>query len=138
MLPLTVDNCDPCTVDDPTFQEYQVFVRLVGVPHSGIGITTCAEEPDFIDVDGNLVTDEILCSTENVVKVRTTGKGSLKFTDETKALLTICLDTFDDGNFDGKCDVRLALFDPTLENYFWQVNTQGRAHAQLVFVPIPD
>jgi hypothetical protein len=50
--------------------------------------------------------------------------------------LTICLDTFDDLNFDGNCDVRLGIFDPALEDYFWQWNTKGKAHAQLVFIPV--
>lgn len=140
LLPITPENCDDgggvCQVEDPTFTQYEVYVRLVGKPNTQIGVTTCAEEPDLVDVDGNLITDQILCSTENVVKVRETGKGKLKFTNESAALLTVCLDTFDDGNFDGNCDVRLALFDATLENYFWQWNTKGRPHAQLVFVPV--
>jgi len=33
----------------------------------------------------------------------------------------------------GKC----ALFDPSLQNYFWDWNTPlGRPHAQLWFVPV--
>lgn len=116
--------------------KYKVYVRLVGGQGTGIGVTSCAEELTGTDFDGNGTTDEILCSTENVVEFRGSGKGGagLKFTDYTKELLTVCLDTYDDGNFDGECDVRVSLFDPSLEYYFWQWNTQGRAHAQLVFV----
>jgi hypothetical protein len=141
-LPITPANCDDgsgnCTLEDPTFTQYEVYVRLVGKPNSKIGVTTCAEEPDLIDVNGNLIADQVLCSTENVIKVRESGGGKApKFDNVSAELLTICLDTFDDGNFDGNCDVRYPLFDTTLENYFWQWNTHGRPHAQLVFVPVP-
>ena len=119
------------------YGKYRVYVRLVGAPGTGIGVTTCAEELDLSDFDGDGRPEEILCSTENVIEFRQSGTGGkgLKFTDYTKELLTVCVDTFVDGNFDGECDVRLPLFDTQLEYYFWQWNTQGRAHAQLVFVP---
>ena len=117
--------------------KYRVYVRLVGAPGTGIGVTTCAEELDLTDFDGDGIAEEILCSTKNVIEFRQSGSGGkgLKFTDYTKELLTVCVDTFTDGNFDGVCDVRLPLFDPQPTYYFWQWNTQGRAHAQLVFIP---
>jgi hypothetical protein len=143
VLPIDAGNCDDgsgaCTVEDPTFTQYEVYVRLVGRPGTGINVTSCAEETDdtiFDDDDGGLDALNILCSTESVVEVRETGKGKTRFVNYTKELLTLCLDTFDDGNFDGNCDDRVALFDPRLESYFWQWNTQGRAHAQLVFRPV--
>src|SRR5262245_9248898 len=119
------------------YGKYRVYVRLVGPPGTGIGVTSCATELDATDFDGDGSLEEILCSTENVIEFRESGSGGkgLKFTDYTKELLTVCIDTFTDGNFDGVCDVRVPLFDPQLEYYFWQWNTQGRAHAQLVFVP---
>jgi hypothetical protein len=122
-----------CLNTDPTFQAYQVFVRLVGQPKTGIGVTTCATET-VTDPTTGVTQDMIVCSTENVVKVRTTGKGSMQFDDVSKELLTVCLDT--DGN--GTCDTRYPLFAGPLKDYFWQWNTSGKAHAQLVFVPIPD
>lgn len=117
--------------------KYRVYVRLVGAPGTGIGVTSCATELDLTDFDGDGIAEEILCSTENVIEFRASGSGGkgLKFTDYTKELLTVCIDTFTDGNFDGECDLRVPVFDPQLEYYFWQWNTQGRAHAQLVFVP---
>jgi len=140
LLPIDVNNCaDDCPIADPTFTQYRVYVRLVGQPGSGFHITTCAEETNdliFVDDDGGSGASNILCSTENVVKVRETGGKKMRFTDYTEELLTICLDTFDDMNFDGECDVRVALFDPRLTEYFWQLNTNGRAHAQLVFKPV--
>jgi hypothetical protein len=142
-LPITPENCadsnGDCTVADPTFTQYRVYVRMVGKPGGEINVSTCAEETDdtiFNDADGDTDALNILCSTENVVEVRETGKGKLQFQDYSKQLLTICLDTFDDSNFDGNCDVRVPLFSTDLQNYFWQWNTQGRAHAQLVFRPV--
>ncbi|MGV7223841.1 MAG: hypothetical protein ACQ9MH_20235 [Nitrospinales bacterium] len=136
-LPSNPYDCpvdDPeCLDTDPTFQEYRVFVRLVGKKQTGIDVTTCADEA--VDVDGDTqVEDIIMCSTESVVKVRTTGKGSMRFEDVSRELLTICLDT----NGSGSCDTRYGLFDPELEDYFWQWNTTGQAKAQLVFIPYPD
>ncbi len=132
--PFSCPETDPLCLDsDPTFQNYKVYVRLVGKPNTKIGVTTCAVD----DMDTAVQTDDtIVCSTENVVKVRATGKGSMQFDDVSKELLTICLDTSVPS--DGRCDVRYALFDPALYNYFWQWNTEGKAHAQLVFVPVPD
>ena len=136
MLPANPYTCPVddanCLNTDPTFQEYKVYVRLVGKPKTAIGVTTCAV--DNMDTPDDATDDTIVCSTENVVKVRSTGKGAMKFDDVSKELLTICLDT--DSN--GACDTRYALFDPALYNYFWQWNTIGKAHAQLVFIPLPD
>lgn len=143
MLPADPYDCgtgitnDPnCTGEDLNFQEYKVFVRLVGKPKTKIGVTTCAVDPvDPLNPDPNV--DPIVCSTENVIKVRSTGKGAMRFEDVSRELLTICLDTTLPEP-DGTCDVRYALFDPALYAYFWQWNTEGKAHAQIVFIPIPD
>jgi len=133
--PYTCTATDPnCLNTDPTFQEYRVFVRLVGKPNTGIGVTTCATETVITDSTTGLTEDIIACSTENVVKVRMTGKNSLKFEDVSKELLTVCLDTDDSGT----CDIRYPLFAAPLFDYFWQWNTSGKAHAQLVFIPNPD
>ncbi|MCC4263927.1 hypothetical protein LL240_05590 [Oceanimonas baumannii] len=141
MMPITDANCDDgngdCTVEAPTFTQYQVYVRTVGKPGTGIGVTSCATEPDETDVDGDGITDQVLCSTENVVMARDTGRGKMRFEDVSAELLTVCLDTMDDEILDGECDVRYALFDPALVDYFWQWNTSGKAHAQLVFIPVP-
>jgi len=125
-------NDPDCITEDLYFQEYKVYVRLVGRPGTKIGVTSCAVDP--LDPENPSGDDPIVCSTENVIKVRATGKGSMQFEDVSKQLLTLCLDT--DAN--GTCDTRYALFDPALYAYFWQWNTEGKAHAQLVFIPIPD
>ena len=128
-LPITTDNCDPCDLSNPEFTEYQVFVRLVGGPNTGIGATSCATDAG---VDGVLGTtdDMIICSTENVVELRTAGKKP-RYTDYTKELLTMVVDL-------GNGLERVGIFDPRLLDYFWQWNTQGKAHAQLVFIPVAN
>jgi hypothetical protein len=60
----------------------------------------------------------------------------MKFEDATTELLTLCLDTLIDDNLDGSCDERIPLFDVTLQDYFWQWNTKGKAHAQVRFIPV--
>ncbi len=145
-LPITVDNLDcgdqEADCPNPDFTEYRVYVRLVGKPYTGIGVTTCASEKDGQDTDNDGETDEVVCSTESVELHRGKGKNSQpKWEDYTKELLTLCLDvsdTGDDDGLDGICDIRFAVFDPTLEDYFWQWNTQGKAHAQLKFIPVPQ
>lgn len=138
MLPANPYTCPAddlnCLNTDPTFQEYRVFVRLVGRPKTGIGVTTCASQEVVTDTVLGTTEDMIVCSTENVVKVRMTGQSRERFEDVSKQLLTICLDT----DTNGTCDVRYPLFAMQLADYFWQWNTSGKAHAQLVFIPNPD
>src|SRR5262245_33444264 len=77
-------NDPSCIGEDLTFQEYRVFVRLVGKPGTGIGVTSCATE-NSIDLNGDgVVDDTVLCSTENVVRVRS---KTAKFEDVTRQLL---------------------------------------------------
>ena len=108
---------------------YEVYVRLVGKPNSRIDVSTCA-----VDTTGLVTgtTGTVLCSTDNFVKTRMTGKGEPSFTNATSQLLYItnpALATLCDG---GKC----SLFDQNLQEYFWNWNTVGRPHAQLWFVPV--
>ncbi len=39
-------------------------------------------------------------------------------------------------NLDGVCGRRVGIFDPLLFGYFWQGNTQGKAHAKFRFKPV--
>jgi len=119
------------TLDDPTFQNYKVHGRLVGKPKTGVGVTTCATSDAGTPTDPS--DDFIMCSTESWITMRQKGSAP-KYEDVSKQLLTVCLDT--DGS--GTCDTRVALFDAMLFDYFWNWNTTGKAHAQLVFVAVPD
>ena len=56
------------------------------------------DDLEILPLAGLNVAEEILCSTENVIEFRASGSGGkgLKFTDYTKELLTVCIDTFTD------------------------------------------
>jgi hypothetical protein len=143
MLPITPENCDPCdpAVGASGFTEYRVELTLVGAPGSGIGVSTCGTETTAVDVDGDGVTDQILCTTEENILVAYRKGRKPVWDDVSEQLLTVCLDidtTPDDGivNLDGVCDQRVGIFDPLLSGYFWQWNTQGKAHAKLRFKPV--
>ncbi len=125
----------PCALDNPAFQNYEVYGRLVGKPNTGVTVTTCATQT-VTDPTTGLTTSTIVCSTESWVSVRANGKngGPPKFTNVSRELLSVCLDT--DGN--GKCDQRIALFSGGLQDFFWNWDTTGKAHAQLFFVALPD
>jgi hypothetical protein len=143
MLPITPANCDPCDPDAELtdFTEYRVELALVGSPHTGIGVSTCGTEPAGVDVDGDGITDQILCTTTENVLVRYRKNGKPVWDDVSTELLTICLDIDDtpgDGvdDLDGVCDQRVGIFDPLLGGNFWQWNTEGKAHAKLRFKPV--
>ena len=100
---------------------YSVFARLVGKPGSGIDMTTCASDP----------TDPTItyCSQETMSMKRIAGTS--KFLNVSQSLLYIYADI----NADGIVD-RIPLFSTSLSDYYWQVDTVGRAHAQLKFCPV--
>jgi hypothetical protein len=130
--PFTCSATDPeCLNSDPTFQNYSVFVRALAKPGGKGLMTTCAAGAG---ADGvlNTADDEIVCSTESVMLVRDKGKSS--FTNKTKELTTMCLDT--DG--DSRCDDRVALFDKSLYGYFWDFDNNGLRLVQLRFYPVAD
>src|SRR5258708_37797501 len=54
-----------CALDNPVFQNYEVYGRLVGKNNTGVNVTTCATD---------LSTGTVVCSTESWVSVRTNGK----------------------------------------------------------------
>lgn len=129
--PFTCPVDDPaCLNTDPTFQNYGVYVRALGKPGGSATITTCQLAAG---VDGvlNTADDEIICSEENVLLVRSTGPS--KFTNRTKELTTIRADI--DG--DGKVD-RVGIFSDALQTYFWDYDNNGLRLAQLRFYPIAD
>jgi hypothetical protein len=140
-LPITDANCSNCgaeTLEEPTFTEYEVRARVLGKPGGTVTVTSCVEEAadDTIIVDDN-TDQETLCSVGegNIwVATRTVGNGKEqnRWENVSKQLLTVCVDT--DDNL--ACDDRLGLFDPAGEGYWWNWDTQGRPHVQLVFYPV--
>jgi hypothetical protein len=122
--PFTCPVTDPeCLNTDPTFQEYVVFARALGAPGGSAKITTCATDP---------VTLEVVCSTENIMLVRNSGRS--RFRNVTRELTTLCLDT----DLDSLCDTRVPIFGDGFQGFFWDYDNFGLRLAQLRFYPIAD
>jgi hypothetical protein len=109
---------------DPTLSgisSYSVYMRVVGKPGSQIDMTTCA-----YDTAG-----ELFCNAEENSISMSRIAGTSRFTNVSKQLLALQVDLDGDGEL-----TYLPLFDSRLQDYFWDVDSQGRAHAQLRFCPI--
>lgn len=107
---------------DPTnsgITAYSVFARLVGKPNSTLNMGTCAYDS----------TGELFCSEELISMKRIAGTS--KFINVSQELLYIYADIDADGDVD-----RVPLFDSRLQDYFWDVDSTGKMHAQLRFCPV--
>ena len=110
----------------PAPGSYTVWARALGTPGGHAKITTCAT-----DVTGT-VADGDICSTQNEVFVRGTGKSS--FRNVTPALTTIELAAVADADAVDACGgTTVGLFDPCLEGYFWQYDNNGLKLLQVRF-----
>jgi hypothetical protein len=109
----------PCTVGDTA--SYQIWARGLGKPGGQATITTCATDP---------VTNELVCSTENALLVRQTGKSWFK--NVTNELSSIMADVNGDGILE-----RVSLFAGGLQDFFWQYDNQRLKLAQLRFYFVP-
>jgi hypothetical protein len=105
----------PCDAGDNA--SYEVWARALGQPGGSATMTTCATDP---------TTGEVVCSTENVLLVRTKGKST--FTNVTNELTSLVGDIDGDGDLD-----RVALFQGNLEDWFWQYANRGLRLAQIRF-----
>jgi hypothetical protein len=124
-----------CDNDGAKFQlpagGYVIFARALGKPGGASTMTSCATGAGLDGVLGT-ADDEIVCSTENVLLTRTKGKST--FSNVTTQLTTLLLDTDGDGNG----DTRVGLFDPMLQDYFWNYDNKGLKLAQLRFYQITN
>ena len=110
----------PCTQGESA--AYEVWARALGSPKDSpyAGMTTCATDPAI---------SEVVCSSENVVKVRERGKSM--FTNVTNELTSLV------GDIDGDLVAeRVALFSAGLVDWFWQYDNQGLKLMQLRFYPV--
>jgi hypothetical protein len=122
--------------------EYQVWARALGAPKGSATVTTCAT-----------VQGELVCSMENTVMTRTTGKSM--FTDVTNQLTSLvaeyCFGIYDPvaNTCDDPTDVtsnndgdwyttRIALFAGDTEDWFWNYDNKGLRLAQLRFYYLDD
>src|SRR5262245_32966809 len=127
---LPAQACATATVGTVSDCTYDVFIRGLGSPQGNPSavVTTCG-----IDIGDptNPTDDTFQCSLESVTVTRTKQKSS--FTNVTKELTTLCIDTFADGNFDGQCDDRVVLFEDDFFQYCWDYDTKGLRLAKLRF-----
>jgi hypothetical protein len=101
---------------------YSVYARALGKPGGSSRMTSCLDDAGTT-----------YCSTESVVLIRNKGKST--FSNVSKELLTICVDTSVPS--DGVCDQRVGLFDDSGDDYWWSYDNDGLRLAQLRFYPIP-
>lgn len=107
---------------DPTnsgITAYSVFMRLVGKPGSKLDMSTCG-----VDELGTTYCSADVISMERI-------SGTSRFQNVSNELLYIYADIDGDGDVD-----RVPLFDSRLSEYFWQVDSQGKMHAQVRFCPV--
>src|SRR5216110_294981 len=106
---------------------YTVWARALGTPGGQSKIATCAT---FVDPITGVST--ILCSTDNEVFVRGTGKSS--FRNVTSALTTITLVAGSPAEL--ACGTpSVSLFDTCLQDFLWQYDNNGLKLLQIRFYP---
>jgi hypothetical protein len=121
-LPRPEDDNPDDPRDSTGTPKYLVYVRVVGKPGPGIKITP-VEYTDKNDQSTWIRSEEYLELSK-----------SSKFTNETRRLLYLWVDTDDDG----KADERVVLFDDKNKGYLWDVDNQGRKVVQMRFYPNVD
>src|SRR5262245_25395051 len=128
--------------------EYSVFIRPLGKPGGWATMTTCADVLDssFGGLIGNKETNLIenaideetgaFCSIEQVgADILTRTKGKSTFTNVTAQLLTIVFEVTVEtspGVFE-TFQVRVPIFDDSLENEYWLYDNNGLRLAQVRF-----
>lgn len=106
---------------------YTVWARALGTPGGQSKIATCAT---FTDPTTGVAT--LLCSTDNEVFVRGTGKSS--FRNVTTALTTITLAPGSPAEL--ACGTpTVSLFATCLQGFLWQYDNNGLKLLQIRFYP---
>lgn len=126
-----LEACNP--TDSIPDASYAVFARGLGKPgKDGTNpyavMTTCGTD---------LVTGEIVCSTENTMNVGALvrSNGKMIFKDVTNELTSLQVCTVDPLTGLETC-TRYALFDDNFIDFFWQYDNYGLKLAQLRFYPV--
>lgn len=109
-------------LDDDLVTRYVVYARALGRPGGWSHTMSC-----YVDEEGDTV-----CSADTLTLKR--GHGQQKFENVSKQLLTLFVDTDDDGI----PDARVGLFDEEAYQYFWDYDNHGLKLAQLRFYPITE
>jgi hypothetical protein len=119
-----LDN-NACSDKSASFQlpapgTYTIWARVEGIPGGSGSLNTCATDP---------ATTATICSTGTTLTIGTRDHGN-KFQDVTKQLTTLCY--IPAGSTTLTC---VNIFDPALQNYFWQYDNHGNKVLQLRFYP---
>jgi len=119
-----LDN-NACSDGSASFQlpapgTYTIWARVEGTPGGSGSLNTCATDP---------TTGGTVCSTGTTLTIGTRDHGN-KFQDVTTQLTTLCY--IPTGSTTLTC---VNIFDPALQNYFWQYDNQGNKVLQLRFYP---
>jgi hypothetical protein len=129
----TTSTCDSyATCGGAEFQlpapgTYNIYAETLGKPGGSVQLTTCA-------YDTSVSPAVLVCSTSNYVKARTAGKSG--FQNVTTPLTTITIDPTLFASLGLTCSsYTVNIFDPCLQNYFWQYDNNGLKHLQLRFYP---
>ena len=125
MLPAPGDVIDSSGQYNASAAAYKIFVRVLGPPSGSANMTTGAFYYDELGLTWMYVT------SLEYVSLDQTMRPPAKFTDVTKELTTLWLDT----NADGIGDTRIVLFDSQYDGYFWDYANDGLKHVQLRFYP---
>ena len=101
--------------------DYAIWGRALGKPGGSVSIKTCGTDD----------TGALVCSTVSALFVR--GKGKSTFFDVTTSLTTVnaCFDVAGVVT----CET-ISLFDPVLQDFFWQYSNNGLRLLQLRFYPL--
>jgi hypothetical protein len=118
-----VPEATACAEGTPS-ASYAIWGRALGKPGGSVTMTTCGTDP---------LTLELVCSTDNAFTFER-KKGKSPFFNVTKELTTVNA-CFNVGTTEEFCKT-LSLFDPMLEDYFWQYANKGLRHLQLRLYPI--
>jgi hypothetical protein len=147
ILALPDPGLDPYIVgeqgDADVWSAYSIYIRPLGKPGGWTEITTCADlvDSELADFLHPKVVKDILndpgafggyASVESVgMEITERPKGKSVFTNVTAELLTIVLKIEVDVNPDPLIEeieiiyVRVPIFDPILENEYWEYDNHG-------------
>jgi len=98
---------------------YTIWARALGTPGGNATITPCATDTNTL---------EVVCSSTNVLLMRTKGKQT--FENVTTQLTTLTFISPITG-----LPVTVSLFDPAFQDFFWNYQNNGLRLAQLRFYP---
>lgn len=121
-LPCNTANAD-ATACVNGGMDYAIWGRALGKPGGSVTMTTCATDP---------LTGGLVCDTENAFTFSRKASKPI-FYNVTKQLTTLHACFIISGV--EVCET-LSLFDPMLQDYFWQYANKGLRLLQLRFYPL--